>query len=163
MKYSLKIFLTVLLIGGGFLYAVSPFIVTNQIMNSIVSNNVSKFTFFVDNERLKENTKDVMMRELTKKIPEKTVQDKSAKYLAEKTIEAGLNKYLNPAFLVNMFSKTMFTTSDKLVINYDYDMLSPNTFIWNVKYEDSKKDFSVTLKRSLLIIWKIEKIDFKIE
>lgn len=151
-----------MLIGGGFLYVVSPFIITNQIMNSVIAKDVSKFSLFINNEKLKENTKDVMMREFSKKIPAEVPKSEAAKYLAEKTIEAGLNKFLNPNFIINMLSSTMFKTDKKIVVDYDYSISSPNTFVWNVNYEESKNNFKVELKREYIFMWKIEKIDFNI-
>lgn len=162
MRNNFKILFFVLLIGGGFIYIISPFVVTNQIMKSILEKDVNKFSFFIEQEKLKENTKEVLMREMLKKAPSELEKSEASKYIMDKAIEAGLNKYLNPSFIINMLTNTMIKTDKNLIVNYEYKLLAPNTFIWDVKYEDSKNDFKVILKRHYLFLWKIEKLDFNI-
>jgi hypothetical protein len=144
-------------------YIISPYIVTNKILESIVKKDVSTFSFFLDEEKLRENTKEVLLRELNKQVPDSIADSKATQYLASKAIEASLEKSLRPAFIVNMLSSTMFQAKGMQVhANYTYNIISPNTFIWNIKYDNSENDFQVTLKRHTLFIWKIEKIDFKV-
>lgn len=102
------------------------------------------------------------MRELSKNLPSEISQNNAAKYLAEKAIESNLNKYMNPKLMIEMFSGTMLGKDKKSNINFLYSLTSPNTFIWDIRYEESKNNFQIVLKRHNLLLWKIEKVDFKI-
>lgn len=145
-----------------FLYICSPYIISNQIYTAIQKKDVHTFSFFINNEELKKNTKEVLMRELSKNLPSEISQNNAAKYLAEKAIESNLNKYMNPKLMIEMFSGTMLGKDKKSNINFLYSLTSPNTFIWDIRYEESKNNFQIVLKRHNLLLWKIEKVDFTI-
>jgi len=159
-KYSILIAIVIAFV---LFYIISPYIITNRILESIVKKDVSTFSFFIDEVKLKQNTKEVLLREIKGKVPESIADSKATQYLASKAIEASLDKSLKPSFIVSMLSNTMFEAKGMNVkASYEYNIFSPNTFIWNIKYDDSANDFQVTLKRHNLFMWKIEKIDFKV-
>lgn len=144
-------------------YIISPYVITNKIHDAIIKKDISTFSLFVNEDELKKNTKNVLLRELQNKIPDSVIDNKATKYLAEKALESSLNKFLSPVYIVNMLSNTMYGSKEiKIKADYEYNIFAPNTFIWNIKYENSDYDFQVFLKRHYLFLWKIEKIDFKV-